>query len=206
MRTQRGDTLVTLLVYAVAAAAALGLVYGAYEWVNHSWATDAGIKQGTEAENKRLTAMYEERDRKAKEKYDSEIAALRDRYTKLEAANLTLQQANAALYQKGLADGKADVDRRVAAVRAGFRLRDASGTTQCPTAGEPSRSTTSTPGTSGRSTDAASGSGLPTEAGCTLSERVSEGLIRLAGDGDDAARQVNGLIAEVKRIYDICTK
>jgi len=205
MKASRGFVIPPLIMQVLPYVLLALAVAAAYQWVNHTWETEAGLKAGREAGTKATAARYDERDRQAKEKYDRELAALRERNAKLESANLAALQANAAAYQKGLTDGKADLDRRVADVHRGYRLRDAGGTSSCPAPREPGGSATATASATGRGPDGSPPGQLSAAAGCTLSARTSEGLIRLASDADDAARQVSGLQAEVLRIYNLCT-
>ena len=43
---QRGFAIVTLVIYAAIAAACVGMVYAAYSWVDTTWQTSAGVKEG----------------------------------------------------------------------------------------------------------------------------------------------------------------
>ena len=48
---QRGMALVTLLIYIGIASACVGVLYGAYRWVDGTWQTSAGINEGKRLEH-----------------------------------------------------------------------------------------------------------------------------------------------------------
>ena len=50
----------TLIAYGIMAAVALGMVYGAYSYVDHSWETTAGIEQGKKLKQPEIDALHKD--------------------------------------------------------------------------------------------------------------------------------------------------
>ncbi len=157
-------------------------LWGAYAYVDRSWETKAGISKGKQLQDQ----VYAKRDNEALKKALAEQERLRKAKEAAETESARLTGIASANYQKGLTDGKAEVDTAVARVRAGQRLRDPGRTviaTDCPGAAVPQAGT----GASGRDG----------QAGAELSAAASEFLLRLAGEADDRVKQLTACQAIV---------
>lgn len=99
---QRGNILLDLLPYVIGAAVVAGLLYGAYHWVDTTWATTAGITEGKRLEHDVMQP-----------KLDSCNADLGDANTKLatQSASITAA-ASAAKAQADNARALADAARK----------------------------------------------------------------------------------------------
>ncbi len=199
MKRQRGYTLVELGIMLVLVIAACGAIYALFEFVDAHWETSAGVAKGTND----TTAKYAKRDNdalraaiSAKEKAEARVAAL-----EAEAAG-KVTAADAA-YQKGLKDGKKELDAAVERVRAGYRLRDPGGSSGPSLRLGPAKGAAA--GDPGKR-DGGAQADVPAATGCTLSAGASEFLIRFAGEADDVTRQLNACQATVKAIYEFALK
>lgn len=194
---QRGIfTIFELILLGAMVLAILGAIYGLFVFVDDHWETKAGITRGTTD----TTALYAKRDNKAlndaiaaKAVADARIVELEGKLT----GTIVLADTN---YQKGLQDGKAEVDAKVAAVHAGYRLRDADGTASCPAAGPQDQGGSTGAAASGRNAQA--GGELRTTTGCSLSESKSAALYVLAGDADDNTKQLAACQVTAQGYYD----
>ena len=165
----------SLLVYAIAAAAALAMLYALVSFVDKSWETSAGVERG----RSEAFAEVAKRDNKALEDVIVKQRAAESRVAELEAKNAVNVAKASTAYQKGLQNGKAELDSAVARVHAGYRLRDpgSSGSAaNCP-GDAPSAPSTATARRDG-------------EAGTYLSSEASSFLLKLAGEADDTVRQL----------------
>lgn len=194
MNRQRGNIYV-IIGLVIAASVALYALFG---FVDKHWETSAGVAKGTTD----TTAKYAKRDNEALLKAIDEKRKAEARVAKLEdeaAKKVTTADAD---YQRGLQDGKAKTDAAVARVHAGYRLRDSGGTAGA--AGKPGGAVTAAGDPAKR--DGEAGAELPRATGCDLSERTSEGLIRLAGDADEVTKQLTACQAVARSLYEFALK
>lgn len=169
MRPARGFVFAPWMIYLAIGAAVLAALWMAYDTVD-----GRGFARG-ESQTK---AKYAERDNKALQDALARVKQLQDEKAAAELAHEGRLAAIAADHKKEMANANAQRDRDVAAVRAGFRLRDpgARGSTQC------DRS-------AGTTAAAAPGQRDGRAAG-ELSEAASGFLLGLVNDADDVARQL----------------
>lgn len=125
---QRGMALVTLLIYLAIASAAVGMVYGAYRWVDGTWQTSAGIAEGKRLEHEDMQP-----------KLDSCNADLADANVKLAAQSASIAaaasaaRAQADLARRQAAEARAaQADTRTEIQRLGDALRAGPAATTCP--------------------------------------------------------------------------
>lgn len=112
-----------------------------------------------------------------------------------EAEAAKSQLAAETSYRKGVKDGEAKTAARVAAVRAGDRLRDP-GADAC----APAR-----PG-SGEAQSADAKPGSNDKAGGQLSGAATEFLLTLTGEADAVTRQLTLAQSEITTIVELCAK
>lgn len=168
------------------------LIWSAYRWIDHSWETTAGVIAGKEQQD----ALYAKRDNVALRRTMEERDRAQRRKEELEAENRKLTLQASANYQKGLEDGKAELDRAVARVRAGERLRDPgtrpTGANGCGQPAVPEASRTA--------------GGHHGQAGAELSAEASEFLLRLAGEADDRVKQLTAAQEALRACFAIGKK
>lgn len=118
----------TLLVYLSVAAAGLGMIYGAYRWVDGTWQTSAGIAEGKRLEHEAMQP-----------KLDACTADLGDANAKLAtqsasiAAAASAARAQADLARRQAAEARAaQADTRTEIQRLGDALRAGPAATTCP--------------------------------------------------------------------------
>ena len=175
-RNQRGFGYVEL----GAALAALAMIACIVWWVR------GYLKEVDLAGYNRAVGEYARRDNEALRT----AIATRDRLQRekdaLEAKNAQLVTAASANYQKGLTDGKAELDAALARARGGQRLRDAGA--RCPAVGDRDATGAARAGAGGRDGP----------QGADLSDAAAEFLLRLAGEADDVVRQLAACQAVVR--------
>ena len=173
-RNERGST---VLLYLLAAAAALGALWWLYATIDgrgHARGVAETEKDYAKRDNEALRTAIATRDRLQREK------------DALEAKNAQLVTAASANYQKGLTDGKAELDAALARARGGQRLRDAGA--RCPAVGDRDATGAARAGAGGRDGP----------QGADLSDAAAEFLLRLAGEADDVVRQLAACQAVVR--------
>lgn len=182
-RRARGFAWITLLMYAGAAAAIAGTIFAAYQWVDNSWETDAGIARG----KRETDATYKARDAEALSRARDERDKLAAKVAALEGKLAADTAAASKRYQEGLADGEKHAAAAHARIRAGERLRDpgATGRPDCKPGAVPA--TAGAPG--GR--DGAKAGELSRPADGVLSALASDWLIDFAKAADDRTKQLS---------------
>ena len=180
-----GFSLMEIVIAVGGIALLLGAVYALLHFIDATWATSAGVSKGKAEES----ALYARRDNEALRAALAAKTAAEARVAALEAQNAADVTAAATTYQKGLKDGKANVDAAVARVHAGYRLRDPGVRAGCAPDGPRDSASQAVAGLSGR--DGAAGSELSQSAAGVLSETASEFLVRLVGEADEVAKQLH---------------
>lgn len=170
MRRSRGFVFAPWMIYLAIGAAVLAALWMAYNTVDGRGYTRG--KSETEA-------TYAQRDNQALQAALARVKQLQDEKAAAERAHEGRLAAIAADHNKEMANANVQRDRDVAAVRAGFRLRDpgARGTTQCP-------------GGTGPAAAAATGQRDGGAAG-ELSAEATGFLFGLVNDADDVTRQLH---------------
>lgn len=183
MQQQRGQLLPTWAIYALAAAAALGALWYAYTTID-----GRGYSRG----KSETEATYAQRDNQALQAALARVKQLQDEKAAAELAHEQRLAAIAADHNKEMANANRQRDRDIAAVRAGFRLRDPG-----------ARSAAQCPGGAGPASAAATGQrdgGAPGE----LSAEASGFLFGLANDADEVARQLGSAQKVIVELIRTC--
>lgn len=126
--SQRGMALVTLLIYMAIASGCVGVLYGAYRWVDGAWETTAGVDEGRRLQRADMQP-----------KLDICNADLADANLKLAtqsasiAAAASAARAQADLARRQAAEARAaQADTRTEIQRLGDALRAGPAATTCP--------------------------------------------------------------------------
>jgi hypothetical protein len=181
-----------LLGYLLGAAAVLGLALGLWMAVDANLVTSAGMAKGVAQGHRERDDAYAKRDDRAKRDAEAELKRLRDTIAVLEDRHNEAVALAGANYDKGVADGRKDLDAAVARVRAGHRLRDP-GRRPAPCPADGGKGSGAAPGITAGVGDAATDPQLSAEA--------SEFLLQLAGEADEIARQLGGAQAVMRACY-----
>lgn len=180
MKRQEGFALPTWAIYALAAAAALGALWWAYDTVD-----GRGYARG----KSEVEANYAERDNKALKDALDRVQVLQAEIRAREASHQAAVASLSEKHQQEKAHAKRQHDRDLAAVRAGtLKLRDPGATA---TAAQCDRSPERPP--------AATAGGDHAATGSELSGAASEFLLSLMHEADGVVRQLTaaqGLIRE----------
>lgn len=176
MRYQRGN----IYFYIAGVLAFLGLMWG----VIHAWHSyTAGLdKAGYDRGVAETTAAFQKRDNAQLQAALAAKDAAEMRAAKLEQDAATAQSNASKAYAKGVKDGKAATDARIADIHSGkLGLRDpGSKAGACP----PSSSEAGKAETNGPT------SGSDASAGTELSGQASEFLLNLTGEADEVVKQL----------------
>ncbi len=169
MRRQRGQFLPTWAIYALAAAAALGALWYAYTTIDG---------RGYDRGKAETVADYAGRDNQALQAALARVKTLQDEKDAAEREHEKRTAAIAADHKKEMANADNQRNRDVAAVHAGYRLRDRyAGRT--------------THGDRDEGAEATAGAGqCDGGAGAELSEQATGFLFGLVNDADDIVRQL----------------